>query len=165
LHVYGVHARRAHGERPSRDFQPHGVLPLPYDDELRAHDVRQLWYDVLLLVLTFYPPPIVIVAITLLTTQNFRCQTVCIVESSARDITYFAGVTITLINLYRFLGLKKWCQPVIMPFVESLGGEKMIKTRDVMLLLDQDKPLKEIRKYVDLKYSRYGPPTPTPPVP
>ena len=31
--------------------------------------------------------------------------------------------------------------------------------------LELGKPLKEIRTYVDQTYSRYGPPTPTPPVP
>ncbi len=51
------------------------------------------------------------------------------------------------------------------PFARPFGTQHAYKTRDVMLLLGQDKPLKEIRKYADLKYSRYGPPTPTPPVP
>jgi hypothetical protein len=31
-------------------------------------------------------------------------------------------------------------------------------------MLDQGKPLKEIRTYIDRTYSRYGLPTPTPPV-
>jgi hypothetical protein len=34
-----------------------------------------------------------------------------------------------------------------------------------MSMLDEGKPLKEIRTYVDRTYSRYGQPTPTPPVP
>ncbi len=38
-------------------------------------------------------------------------------------------------------------------------------TRDVMRLLDKGTSLKDIRAYVDGTYSRYGPPTPTPPVP
>jgi len=38
-------------------------------------------------------------------------------------------------------------------------------TRDVMRMLDEGKPLKEIRAYVDRTYSRFGPSTPTPPVP
>ena len=38
-------------------------------------------------------------------------------------------------------------------------------TRDVMRMLDQGKSLKEIRAYVDRTYSRFGPSTPTPPVP
>jgi hypothetical protein len=36
--------------------------------------------------------------------------------------------------------------------------------RDVMHLLDEGKALQEIRAYVDTTYSRFGPPTPTPPV-
>jgi hypothetical protein len=36
-------------------------------------------------------------------------------------------------------------------------------TRDVMRMLDEGKPLKEIRVYVDQTYSRFGPSTPTPP--
>lgn len=38
-------------------------------------------------------------------------------------------------------------------------------TRDVMRMLDEGKSLKEIRAYVDKSYSRFGPSTPTPPVP
>ncbi len=38
-------------------------------------------------------------------------------------------------------------------------------TRDVMRMLDQGKSLKDIRAYVDRTYSRFGPSTPTPPVP
>ena len=38
-------------------------------------------------------------------------------------------------------------------------------TRDVMRMLDEGKSLKEIRAYVDRSYSRFGPSTPTPPVP
>jgi hypothetical protein len=37
-------------------------------------------------------------------------------------------------------------------------------TRDVMRMLDEGKPLKEIRATVDTTYSRFGPSTPTPPV-
>jgi hypothetical protein len=33
-----------------------------------------------------------------------------------------------------------------------------------MRMLDEGKPLKEIRAYVDATYSHYGPSTPTPPV-
>ena len=48
----------------------------------------------------------------------------------------------------------------------SLGRKICIDiTRDVMRMLDQGKPLKEIRTYIDRTYSRYGPPTPTSPVP
>jgi nitrogen fixation-related uncharacterized protein len=36
--------------------------------------------------------------------------------------------------------------------------------RDVMRLLDEGKPLTDIRAYVDTTYSRFGPSTPTPPV-
>jgi hypothetical protein len=32
-------------------------------------------------------------------------------------------------------------------------------------MLDEGKPLKEIRAYIDGKYAKYGPSTPTPPVP
>ena len=35
-------------------------------------------------------------------------------------------------------------------------------TRDVMTMLDQGKPLREIRRHVDQTYGRYGPSTPTP---
>ncbi len=38
-------------------------------------------------------------------------------------------------------------------------------TRDVMRMLDQGKSLKDIRAYADRTYSRFGPSTPTPPVP
>jgi hypothetical protein len=38
-------------------------------------------------------------------------------------------------------------------------------TRDVMRMLDQRKPLKEIRAYIAKTYSKYGARTPTPPVP
>jgi cytochrome c-type biogenesis protein CcmH/NrfF len=38
-------------------------------------------------------------------------------------------------------------------------------TRDVMRMLNQGASLKEIRAYVDRTYSRFGPSTPTPPVP
>jgi hypothetical protein len=34
-----------------------------------------------------------------------------------------------------------------------------------MKMLDEKKPLKEIRATIDRTYSRYGAPTPTPPVP
>jgi hypothetical protein len=34
-----------------------------------------------------------------------------------------------------------------------------------MSMLDEGKPLKEIRAYIDRTYSKYGSPTPTPPVP
>jgi hypothetical protein len=34
-----------------------------------------------------------------------------------------------------------------------------------MKMMDQGKPLKEIRSYIERTYSKYGPPTPTPPVP
>lgn len=37
-------------------------------------------------------------------------------------------------------------------------------TRDVMRMLDEGKPLKEIRAAVEKTYSKYGPSTPTPPV-
>jgi hypothetical protein len=37
-------------------------------------------------------------------------------------------------------------------------------TRDVMRMLDDGKPLKEIRAYVEATYSKYGPSTATPPV-
>ena len=37
-------------------------------------------------------------------------------------------------------------------------------TRDVMRMLDDGKPLQDIRTYVDKTYSRFGPSTPTPPV-
>jgi uncharacterized GH25 family protein len=37
-------------------------------------------------------------------------------------------------------------------------------TRDVMRMLDDGKPLREIRVYVETTYSKYGPATPTPPV-
>ena len=37
-------------------------------------------------------------------------------------------------------------------------------TRDVMRMLDEGKSLKEMRTYVDVKYSRFGPATPTPAV-
>jgi hypothetical protein len=48
----------------------------------------------------------------------------------------------------------------------SLNWEICINiTRDVMRTRDEGKPLKEIRTYIELKYSRYGPPTPPPPVP
>jgi len=32
-------------------------------------------------------------------------------------------------------------------------------------MLEEGKALKEIRANIDQKYSKYGPPTPTPPVP
>lgn len=32
-------------------------------------------------------------------------------------------------------------------------------------MLEEEKPLKEIRAYVDRTYSQFGPATPTPPVP
>jgi len=32
-------------------------------------------------------------------------------------------------------------------------------------MMDEGKRLKDIRAYIDKNYSRYGPPTPTPPVP
>ena len=32
-------------------------------------------------------------------------------------------------------------------------------------MLDQRRPLKEIRAHLERTYRRYGPPTPTPPVP
>jgi cytochrome c2 len=38
-------------------------------------------------------------------------------------------------------------------------------TRDVMRMMDEGKSLKEMRAYVDQTYSKYGPSTPTPPVP
>ena len=38
-------------------------------------------------------------------------------------------------------------------------------TRDVMRMLEQGRSLKDIRAYVDRTYSRFGPSTPTPPVP
>lgn len=38
-------------------------------------------------------------------------------------------------------------------------------TRDVMRMLNEGKALKDIRAYVDRTYSRFGPSTPTPPVP
>lgn len=38
-------------------------------------------------------------------------------------------------------------------------------TRDVMRMLDEGKTLRDIRTYVDRTYSRFGPSTPTPPVP
>ena len=56
LHVDDVHVRHAHGARLFRDCRPHGVWLPPYDGGLHARDVRQLEYDVQLLVLTFRPP-------------------------------------------------------------------------------------------------------------
>jgi len=56
LPVDGVRVQHEHGARLSRDCRPHGVSLLPYDGEPRAHDVRRLSYDVLLLALTFCPP-------------------------------------------------------------------------------------------------------------
>ena len=44
-------------------------------------------------------------------------------------------------------------------------GETLTEKTALKDMLDQGKPLKEIRTYVDQTYSRYGPPTPTPPVP
>lgn len=38
-------------------------------------------------------------------------------------------------------------------------------TRDVMRMLDEQQSLKAIREHVDRTYSRFGPSTPTPPVP
>ena len=38
-------------------------------------------------------------------------------------------------------------------------------TRDVMHMLDEGKPMKEIRAAIEKKYSKYGPTTPTPAVP
>ena len=35
-------------------------------------------------------------------------------------------------------------------------------TRDVMRLLDERKPLKDIRAYIDKTYGKFGPSTPTP---
>ena len=40
LHVDDVRALHEHGGRLSRDCQPHGVWPLPYDDERHVRDVR-----------------------------------------------------------------------------------------------------------------------------
>jgi hypothetical protein len=37
-------------------------------------------------------------------------------------------------------------------------------TRDVMRLLDEGKPIKDIRAYIDRTYSKFGPSTPTAPV-
>ena len=37
-------------------------------------------------------------------------------------------------------------------------------TRDVMRMLNEGKPLKDIRDYVEATYSKQGPSTPTPPV-
>jgi hypothetical protein len=37
-------------------------------------------------------------------------------------------------------------------------------TRDVMRMLDEGKPLKDIRATIEKTYSKYGPTTPTPPV-
>src|SRR5215813_10319653 len=54
--VDGVRVQHEHGAPLSRDCRPHDVSLLPYDGEPRAHDVRRLSYDVLLLVLTFRPP-------------------------------------------------------------------------------------------------------------
>jgi hypothetical protein len=34
-----------------------------------------------------------------------------------------------------------------------------------MKMIDEGKSLKEMRAHVEHKYSKYGPPTPTPPVP
>jgi hypothetical protein len=34
-----------------------------------------------------------------------------------------------------------------------------------MRLLDKGTPLKEIRAYIDGKYGKFGPSTPTPPIP
>jgi hypothetical protein len=34
-----------------------------------------------------------------------------------------------------------------------------------MKMMDEGKPLKEMRAAVDAKYEKYGPPTPTPSVP
>jgi hypothetical protein len=34
-----------------------------------------------------------------------------------------------------------------------------------MKMMDEGKSLKEMRAYIDQTYSKYGPPTPTPPVP
>src|SRR5262245_38609769 len=56
LPVDGVRVQHEHGARLSRDCRPHGISLLPYDGEPRAHDVRRLSYDVLLLALTFRPP-------------------------------------------------------------------------------------------------------------
>ncbi len=38
-------------------------------------------------------------------------------------------------------------------------------TRDVMRMLDARKPMKEIRAAIEKTYSKFGPSTPTPPVP
>jgi len=35
-------------------------------------------------------------------------------------------------------------------------------TRDVMKMIDQGKSLKEMRTQIELTYSKFGPPTPTP---
>jgi hypothetical protein len=34
-----------------------------------------------------------------------------------------------------------------------------------MKMMDEGKTLKQMRAYIDLTYSKYGEPTPTPPVP
>ena len=48
----------------------------------------------------------------------------------------------------------------------SLGCSVCIGiTRDVMKMMDQGKSLKEMRSQIEKTYSKYGPPTPTPPVP
>jgi hypothetical protein len=38
-------------------------------------------------------------------------------------------------------------------------------TRDVMSMMDEGKSLKEMQAHIEQKYSKYGSPTPTPPVP
>jgi len=38
-------------------------------------------------------------------------------------------------------------------------------TRDVMKMIDEGESLKAIRAQIEKPYSKYGPPTPTPPVP
>jgi hypothetical protein len=54
---------------------------------------------------------------------------------------------------------------VVFDYVSLGGGICIDITRDVMRLLDQGTPLKEIRTHIDGKYARFGPSTPTPPIP